>query len=84
VARADVVKADLQQQQRQRDLNDANVAGRRLGLSLGCLLFQDPTTTYTVESTLDALPPLPDRNGGRGRRRSRIIRICGLPGVCEG
>jgi len=32
-------------------------------LSLGSFLFQDPTTTYTVESTLDALPPLPDRTG---------------------
>jgi outer membrane protein TolC len=49
VAHADVLKAQLQQQQRQRDLNDANVAAERARLELAVLLFPDPRTTYQTE-----------------------------------
>ena len=60
VAHADVVKGDLQQQQRQRDLNDAKLNQEKARLDLGVFLFPDPTTPYTLTSTLDTLPPLPD------------------------
>ena len=46
VAHADVLKAQLQQQQRQRDLMDAKVAADRARLELGVLLFPDPRTAY--------------------------------------
>lgn len=49
VAHADVVKAQLQQQQRQRDLSDAEVAAQKSRLELAVLLFPDPRTPYTTE-----------------------------------
>lgn len=49
VAHADVVKAELQQQQRQRDLSDAGVAAERAHLELSTLLFPNPLTPYTLE-----------------------------------
>jgi outer membrane protein TolC len=59
VAHADVVKAQLQQQQRERDLADANLAAERARLELGVLLFPDPRTSYATEST--PLPAMPSR-----------------------
>jgi outer membrane protein TolC len=54
VAHADVVKAQLQQQQRERDLADAKLAAGKARLELGVLLFPDPRTSYATEAT-----PLP-------------------------
>lgn len=60
-AHADVVKAQLQQQQRERDLADARLAAARARLELGVLLFPDPRTSYETASTpLPALPPRGD------------------------
>ncbi len=47
-AHADVVKAQLQQQQRERELSDARLAVEKARLELGVLLFPDPRTAYTV------------------------------------
>ncbi|HEY0795829.1 MAG TPA: TolC family protein, partial [Acidisarcina sp.] len=60
VAHADVVKAQLQQQQRERDLADARVAAERARLDLGVLLFPDPQTPYQLEPAR-APVTLPDR-----------------------
>jgi outer membrane protein TolC len=49
VAHADVIKAELQQQQRQRDLSDAEVAADKARLELAVLLFPDPRTSYATE-----------------------------------
>jgi outer membrane protein TolC len=49
VAHADVVKAQLQQQQRQRDLADARLEAEKARLDLGVLLFADPRTAYTLK-----------------------------------
>ena len=57
-AHADVVKALLTQQQRQRDLNDAAVAANKARLELAVLLFPDPRTPYTTVAP-DTPPPLP-------------------------
>jgi outer membrane protein TolC len=59
VAHADVVKAQLLQQQRQRDLADVKLAAERARLELGVLLFPDPRTSYATEST--PLPAMPSR-----------------------
>jgi outer membrane protein TolC len=59
VAHADVVKAQLLQQQRERDLADAKLAAERARLELGVLLFPDPRTSYATEST--PLPAMPSR-----------------------
>lgn len=61
VAHADVVRADLQQQQRQRDVNDAVLAADKARVDLGVLLFPDPTTPYTLAAALDPMPHLPTR-----------------------
>jgi len=59
-AHADVVKAQLLEQQRERDLSDARVAAEKARLELGVLLFPDPRTAYTV-TPAGALSPLADR-----------------------
>jgi outer membrane protein TolC len=59
VAHADVVRADLQEQQRQRELNDAALAADKARVDLGVLLFPDPTTQYNLAATLDQMPSLP-------------------------
>jgi outer membrane protein TolC len=58
-AHADVVKAQLQQQQRDRDLADATLQAQRARLDLGVLLFPDPRTDYTL--TQGTVAPLPAR-----------------------
>jgi outer membrane protein TolC len=59
-AHADVVKAQLQEQQRQRELQDATVAAEKARLELGVLLFPDPRTAYSLQA--DAAPaPLAPR-----------------------
>ncbi len=55
-AHADVVKAQLQQQQRQRDLSDATLAADKARLELAVLLFPDPRTPYSTEKP--GPPPL--------------------------
>jgi outer membrane protein TolC len=59
-AHADVVKAQLQQQQRQRDLSDGTLAADEARLELAVLLFPDPRTRFSTEA---AGPPaaLPTR-----------------------
>jgi outer membrane protein TolC len=58
-AHADVVKAQLAEQQRRRDLADARLAADKARLELGVLLFADPRTPYTL--TARETPPLPSR-----------------------
>ena len=53
-AHADVVKAQLVEQQRERDLADARVAAEKARLELGVLLFPDPRTPYTLVAANDA------------------------------
>lgn len=48
VAHADVVKAQLQQQQRDRELADAHLQADRSQLDLAVLLFPDPRTPYVL------------------------------------
>lgn len=47
-AHADTVKAQLQQQQRERDLSDAKINADKARLDLAVLLFPDPRTPYTI------------------------------------
>jgi outer membrane protein TolC len=59
-AHADMVKAQLEEQQRQRDFDDARVAAEKARLELGILLFPDPRTPYTL-SAPDSPPVLASR-----------------------
>jgi outer membrane protein TolC len=58
-AHADVVKAQLQQQQRDRDLADALLEQQKSHLDLGVLLYPDPRTAYTLVP--GQVVPLPAR-----------------------
>lgn len=62
VAHADVLKAQLTQQQRQRELLDAEVAAQKARLELAVLLYPDPTTAFTI--TDPAAPPLLPEQAG--------------------
>ena len=62
VAHSDVLKAELQLEQRQRDQADATLAASEASEALGVLLFPDPTTPYTLADSLSATTPLPDEN----------------------
>lgn len=59
-AHADVIKAQLQQQQRQRELMDARLATQKAQLELGVLLYPDPSTPFTLAPN-GAPPLLPER-----------------------
>src|SRR5258708_2364613 len=59
-AHADVIKARLGQQQRQREFADATLVNEKANLEFGVLLFPDPSTKFELADE-PALPPLPDR-----------------------
>jgi outer membrane protein TolC len=59
-AHADVIKARLGQQQRQREFADATLENERAGLELGVLLYSDPSTKIVLAEE-PAPPLLPDR-----------------------
>jgi outer membrane protein TolC len=50
-AHADVIKAQLEQQQRRRDLADANIVAEKARLELAVLLFPDPRTPYALQKS---------------------------------
>ncbi len=60
IAHTDVLKAQLQLQQRERDLAESQLDATKARLELGVLLYADPSTPYTLDTP--AMPaPLPDR-----------------------
>ncbi|MGA8940993.1 MAG: TolC family protein [Acidobacteriaceae bacterium] len=58
-AHADVIKAEITQQQRTRDVEDAKLASSKAHLELGVLLFADPRTAFQTEASPP--PMLPER-----------------------
>ena len=59
-AHADVIKARLSVEQRQRDLEDAKLTAAKARLELGVLLYPDPSTNYAL-APVENPAPLPDR-----------------------
>ncbi len=57
VAHADVLKAQLLEQQRVRDLSDARLAADRARLDLAVLLFPDPRSPYILSAADPTTPP---------------------------
>ena len=68
-AHADVIKARLGQQQRQRELAEAGLANEKANLELGILLYSDPTRKFSVAEE-KASPILPDRPGVEAAARA--------------
>jgi outer membrane protein TolC len=70
VARSDVIKADLQNQQQQQGFRDALVAMEAARLAVAVLLFPTLDENFTVVDDLTsvpALPPFPDVRAMAGR-----------------
>jgi outer membrane protein TolC len=59
VARADVIKAQLQHQQRQRDLLDAQTATQRARITLGVIVFPNLSQAYDITDDLAPDKPVP-------------------------
>lgn len=59
VAHSDVLKAHIQAQQQQRDLQEAQIAMERTRLDLSVLLFPDFNQDFTVVDDLQSPEPLP-------------------------
>jgi len=74
VAHADVVKAQLQQQQRDRNLTDALLQAERSRLDLAVLLFPDPHTPYTlvVPETPPSVPTRADVEAALARHNPEL------------
>jgi outer membrane protein TolC len=58
-AHSDVIKAQIQLEQRQRDLQDARLNAEKARLGFAVLLFPDFRQTFTVEDDLATAAPLP-------------------------
>lgn len=75
VAHADVIKAELQVDQRQRELSDAQLQAEQARLSLGVLLFPKPDQPFQLRDDLARvpnLPPLPQIRAMAGLRNPLI------------
>jgi outer membrane protein TolC len=59
VARADVVKANIQAQQRQRDLQEAQLEMQKSRLDLAVLIFSEWNQNFSVVDDLQTPEPLP-------------------------
>jgi outer membrane protein TolC len=82
-AHADVVKAQLQQQQRERDLSDARLVAEKARLELGVLLFPDPRTPYVLAAS-DTSPQLaarPDVEQAAGKNNPELRSALAALGV---
>jgi outer membrane protein TolC len=66
-AHADVIKAQIQQQQRDRDAQDAQVAIEKAKIALGVLIFPAFTTDFTVIDDLDKAEILPPVEEARAK-----------------
>jgi outer membrane protein TolC len=71
VAHADVIKAQLQFQQRQRDLLDAETNVQKARIALGVILFFDLTQPYDIADDLRPDTPLPPLDEVRALALSR-------------
>jgi len=58
-AHSDVIKADIDLRQRQRDLSEAQLAIQKAKMALGVLIFPDFSAAYNVVDDLQQPPALP-------------------------
>ena len=79
-ARADVIKAQIQQQQRERDTQDALLADQKAKIALAVLMFPTLQTDYSVVDDLGQiglLPPEPEA-AAQARASSPDLRATNL------
>lgn len=73
-AHADVIKARLGQQERQRELANADLEKEKASLELGVLLYPDPRAEFTLADE-PASPILPDRKDVEAAARANNPEI---------
>lgn len=73
-AHADVVKAQLLEQQRDRELSDARVVAEKARLELAVLVFPDPHTPFAVakDDTVPALATRDDVNAAASKNNPEL------------
>ena len=69
-AHSDTIKAQIQKQQRERDLQDAEVAIEKAKVALGVLIFSDVVQDFGVEDDLDHAPSLDAMEAVRAKAMS--------------
>jgi outer membrane protein TolC len=75
VAHSDVIKAEIQQKQQHRDLQEAELAMNRSRLDLSVLVFPDFTENFTVVDDLqlpESLPPFADVQAAAARNNPEL------------
>jgi outer membrane protein TolC len=72
VAHSDVIKAELQMQERRRQLQEAQLGLLNARLDLAVLIFPDFNDNYEVADDLHSAVPLPTLSEVQQRRRERI------------
>jgi outer membrane protein TolC len=85
-AHADVIKAQLQQQQREREFADAKLQSEKARLDLAVLLFPDPHTPYTLVdfttpgplATREELEAVASRNNAELKSALASMRMANL------
>ena len=87
-AHADVVKAEIQAEQRERDRQDAQLASEKARLALAVLVFPDYGQDYSVVDDLEKAPALPPLNeiqtmGARGSPDVRAAEATVAAGTHE-
>lgn len=65
-ARADVIKAELQERQRVRDLSEASATLEKAKISLAVLIFPDPARDFSAVDDLDATGASPVPGAANG------------------
>ena len=77
VAHADAIKARIQAQQQQRDLQEAQLTMERARLDLAVLLFPDFNQDFAVVDDLQTPQPLPtfDEVEGAGKKNNPELRV---------
>lgn len=73
-AHADVIKARLGQQERQRELSDAGLTRDKANLELGVLLYPDPRSEFTLANE-PSPPSLPDRKDAEAAARANSPEV---------
>ncbi len=66
-AHADVIKAQIQQRQRERDLQDSQVSIEKAKIALGVLIFPTFTADFNVSDDLNAAEILPPAEEARAK-----------------
>jgi len=75
VAHSDVIKAQIQQRQQHRDLQEAELEMNRTRLELSVLVFPDFTENFTVVDDLqlpESLPPFPEVQAAAAKKNPEL------------